>query len=235
MYSAEEGPEVLREEALRRLLGDMGLRPDEDARDQAAVAALFAELASASKLPLQPEDFYELMRTQSFLRGEGGRHWVALSLREAETVRGALHVAIDDDAPLVPGSRCGVGLRIDEMLLDAVGAAQLDGSAEPFVPPPRQQMRAAVHALRFIDSQLAYTPAQQRSLFRLLRADPCEERRAWFADVCACRRRPQGQVHKSAGLQAVLGDTHPWALQARDMAKMIEEQMQDLGTKSGSK
>jgi len=46
---------------------------------------------------------------------------VALSLREAETVRGALHVAIDDDAPLVPGSRCGAGLRIDEMLLDAVG------------------------------------------------------------------------------------------------------------------
>ena len=63
-------------------------------------------------------------------------------------VRGALHVAIDDDAPLVPGMRCGAGLRIDEMLLDAVGASQLDGSAEPFVPPPRQQMRAAVHALR---------------------------------------------------------------------------------------
>ena len=70
------------------------------------------------------------MQAQHFLRGDVGRYWVALSLREAETVRGALHVAIDDDAPLVPGSRCGVGLRIDEMLLDAVGAAQLDGSAE---------------------------------------------------------------------------------------------------------
>ena len=157
------------------------------------------------------------MQAQHFLRGDVGRYWVALSLREAETVRGALHVAIDDDAPLVPGSRCGVGLRIDETLLDAVGAAQLDGSAEAFVPPPRQQMRAAVHALRFIDSQLAYTPAQQRSLFRLLRADPCEERRAWFADVCACRRRPQGQVHKSAGLQAVLGTEDEFHMLAHEV------------------
>ena len=62
------------------------------------------------------------------------------------------------------------------------------------MPPPRQQMRAAVHALRFVDSQMSYTPPQQRSLLRLLRADPCEDRVRWFADVCACRRRPQGQV-----------------------------------------
>ena len=55
-------------------------------------------------------------------------------------------------------------------------------------------MRAAVHALRFVDSQMSYTPPQQRSLLRLLRADPCEDRVRWFADVCACRRRPQGQV-----------------------------------------
>ena len=62
-----------------------------------------------------------------------------------------------------------------------------------------------MHALRFVDSQMSYTPPQQRSLLRLLRADPCEDRVRWFADVCACRRRPQGQVRKSQGLQAVLG------------------------------
>jgi len=195
------------EEQLRCLLGHMGLHPSEDAGEASRVEELFTQLRATGRcvapdgaLRVECADFLKLMQAQHFLRGDVGRYWVALSLREAETVRGALHVAIDGDAPLVPGSRCGVGLRIGEMLLDAVGAAQLDGSAEPFVPPPRQQMRAAVHALRFVDSQLAYTPPQQRSLLRLLRADRCEERHAWFADVCACRRRPQGQVRVRVGV-----------------------------------
>ena len=45
------------------------------------------------------------MQAQHFLRGDIGRYWVALSLREAETVRGALHVAIDEGAGVVLGQR----------------------------------------------------------------------------------------------------------------------------------
>ena len=109
-----------------------------------------------------------------------------------------------------------------------------------------------MHALRFVDSQMTYTPPQQRSLLRLLRADPCEDRSScttltpplplpltlpltlpptlplalalghtltrvrWFADVCACRRRPQGQLRKSQGLQAVLGTADEFHMLAHE-------------------
>ena len=91
----------LDEASLRRVLSDLGLRPDEDERAKAAVEATVASLGTSRSA--SPEEFCELMRTQTFLQGEAGRYWVVLSLREAESLRGALHLSMDSGEPLVPG------------------------------------------------------------------------------------------------------------------------------------
>ena len=99
----------LPETALRRILVDLGMRPDEDARDAEAVEEFVNELrlpggggaggggavTPDGSLTVSSDAFCELMRTQTFLRGESGRYWVVLSLREAESLRGCLHLAMD--------------------------------------------------------------------------------------------------------------------------------------------
>ena len=94
----------LPETALRRILVDLGMRPDEDARDAEAVEKFVSELrlpggggavSPDGSLMVSSDAFCELMRTQTFLRGESGRYWVVLSLREAESLRGCLHLAMD--------------------------------------------------------------------------------------------------------------------------------------------
>ena len=40
-------------------------------------------------------EFLKIMQAQRFLAGDPGRHWVALSLREAESLRGCLHTCMD--------------------------------------------------------------------------------------------------------------------------------------------
>jgi hypothetical protein len=104
----------LPETALRRILVDLGMRPDEDSRDAEAVEEFVSELrlpggggaggggaggggavSPDGSLTVSSDAFCELMRTQTFLRGESGRYWVVLSLREAESLRGCLHLAMD--------------------------------------------------------------------------------------------------------------------------------------------
>jgi hypothetical protein len=67
---------ALDEAALRKVLSDMGLRPDEDERDAHAVETTLRGLRAAGKIPLSGSDFVNLMDQQAFLRGEAGRHWV---------------------------------------------------------------------------------------------------------------------------------------------------------------
>ena len=55
----------------------------------------------SNSLQLSEAKFLQLMRTQRFIPGESGRFWVALSLREAESLRGAMHVSMDLGIPLV--------------------------------------------------------------------------------------------------------------------------------------
>ena len=132
-------------------------RCPEDAREAALVEEIVKSLPGATTGKVGLPQFLAMMEAQRFLCAETGRYWVALSLREAESLRGCLHVALDNDAPLVPGARCAVALRLQRVMIDARGAAQLDGSVEAFPPPPRPQLLSAVQGFRFVDSQLAYT------------------------------------------------------------------------------
>ena len=75
------------------------------------------------------------LHAQDFLKGDAGRYWVAISLREAETVRAAMHVARDGGAPLIPGSRGtpAIALRVlggasSQTLLEALGPSPAAGN-----------------------------------------------------------------------------------------------------------
>ena len=206
------GSGVLNEPELRRILSDLGLNPEDDERARVAVETALSTLDRSRSL--SPDAFCEMMRTQTFLQGEPGRYWVALSLREAESLRGALHIAMDARVPLVAGARVAVGIRLpDETLLDAIGAdtssappACLTEAAAFAYPLPTQlQLHSAIAAYRFIDSQLSYAPHQIRLLLRMLRHDTCEDRRRWFVEVCSTRRRPQAKLERRrTNLETVL-------------------------------
>lgn len=184
---------------------ELGLDPTAHASDKAAIDAVFQDLSAAGvlstdgslRVPLA--DFLRMMQAQRFFQGDPNRHWVALSLREAESMRGCLHLCSDLQTSLVPGHRVSVALRSKDLLLTSLGASNLDGSSAAYDPPPRQQLLAAVQAYRFIDSQLSFNDADVRLLLRMLRASSTDERRRWFVDVMACRRRPQGALSRLKG------------------------------------
>jgi len=208
-YDAE-GRGALGEQRLRTILSDMGLEPETVAAEKLAIEALFSSLRASGAMNCDPSngelrvpsmEFLRVMQAQEFLVGEMGRYWVALSLREAETLRGALHAAMDGETALVPNSKVAVGLRIGDLLLDAVGGAKgdTDGRPDDYHQPPRLQLQSAVQAFRLIDCQHAFSHAQTRLLLRMLRADAPEDRKRWVVDTSACRRRPQARIENMRG------------------------------------
>ena len=62
-----------------------------------------------------------MLHAQEFLRGEAGRYWVALSLREAESLRAAMHVALDSGRPLVAPAAGAAGVGVALRLIDPLG------------------------------------------------------------------------------------------------------------------
>ena len=54
-----------------------------------------AHISQARGGAMQRDAAVAALHAQDFLRGDAGRYWVAISLREAETVRAAMHVARD--------------------------------------------------------------------------------------------------------------------------------------------
>ena len=223
MYD-HDGRKALSEEKLRLVLGDMGLDPEHDESERDAVELLLSQLRSAGSTNVDPTDgalrvpafeFLRLMQAQEFLCGESGRYWVALSLREAEAMRGAIHAAMDHNISLLEGRATAVGLRVGELLLDAIGPPLPDGTPAPYFAPPRQQLHSAVQALRLIDCQHAFNSYQCRLLLRMLRTDACDERRRWVADVGGCRRRPQVR------LEALRGTGLPTVFRVEDEYHML--------------
>jgi len=205
MYDAEARG-ALTEAHLRRVMGDLGLQPDADERDSAAIEGLLEGLRGTKGVAEASEtQFLKLMQAQHFLRGERGRYWVALSLNEAESLRGVIHMSADQGQSIVPGARCAVALRVHTCLLDSLGGSP-QGVLQPFQPPPQLQLKSALAAYRFMDCQTAFSPSECRALLRTLRGESCENRRRWFVETCACRRRPQGKLERlrRSGIDIVL-------------------------------
>jgi len=123
--------------------------------------------------------------------GPGTRFWIVLSLAEAETLRGALHISAERGDGQLCAGHSGlpplVALHTHDSLLDAVNHA-----------PDSAYERDVVHAcFRFLASSTEYDTRQQHLLLRCLQANEPKARQAAFCEVRACRRRRQSGWEKT--------------------------------------
>ena len=150
------------------------------------VRAKKSTIAPAMKALQDPDLFVE----------QSGRHFVALSLAEAETLRALLH-----------GLRArGLdGLAARDAPPDAERAAlalwhegsPLERTAN-FPPSSEHQQLTARQCFRFFDSELHYTPRDLSVTLRALQANRKDRRFGWFNNVRKCRRREQGDAWHAA-------------------------------------
>ena len=138
------------------------------------------------------EDVKALLRSRLVEQVQSGRYYVALSLREAETLRGALHARrlargaggdtvarADPERPLLEVANAALALRI---FTGQGGTAVLDASAG-YTPARAHQQATAEQCWRFVDSDLWYTERELRVLLQAVQPNSCRERRMWFDDV----------------------------------------------------
>lgn len=133
-----------------------------------------------SKAALSYDEVRKVLTSGMLRRGDVGRHFVVLSLAEAETIRCVLHMR--QGQPLIPRSNVALALRCTAAH-DAVIDATLN-----FPTATTYQQRIAHQSLRFFDSAMHYQPRDLNGLLRNLPAPPAM-RRLFFSSVVACRRR----------------------------------------------
>ena len=124
------------------------------------------------------EEVARALRSQALHQVQAGRYFVALSLREAETLRALIHAV--EGGSLVEGASAFAALRVGGTLLDASHGYEA-------APPP--QTLAAEAALRFVNSDVEFAPPPLNALLRALNANTPEMRAAWWLRVRGHRRR----------------------------------------------
>ena len=120
------------------------------------------------------EEVARALRSQALHQVQAGRYFVALSLREAETLRALIHAS--EGGPLVAGASGFAALRV---VGGGVNSGLLDASHGYEGAPPPQTL-AAEAALRFVNSEVDFAPPPLNALLRALHDEPPELRAAWW-------------------------------------------------------
>ena len=128
-----------------------------------------------------------MLAQRTFSQVERGRYYVALSLEEAEHLRGVLHECKARGRSLVPNSTASLALRLpsDRTLLDC---------STNYAPAKSFQEQSADQLFRFLNSDTYYTPRQFNLLLMALQDNTREHRQSYFELVRSCRRRKQRPV-----------------------------------------
>ena len=161
----------------RREIAQLMRAAEHEAVDDAAVDQL---LDGAHEESLSFDEMRRVLVSGELRRGDCGRHFVLLSLAEAETIRCILHMR--QGQPLLPGSDMALALRCI-----TANDAVFDATAS-FPAATEYQRRVSQQTFRFLDSAMHYKPAELNVLLRSLPAPPAA-RRLFFSTVVACRRR----------------------------------------------
>ena len=125
-----------------------------------------------------------------------GRHWVAVSLAEAETLRRMLHLRqhrqLLAGPPLASGGGCEIALHISQgggvgmagsTILDAsCGWRKSTGSTD-------YELSVSFGCFRFFDGDMHYTRATLAKLIQALQRASCHDREEFFSSTIASRRR----------------------------------------------
>ena len=133
-----------------------------------------------------------MMEQQTFFRIENGRYYVALSLAEAETLRGVMHMR--QLAPLL-GPESTVALALHTV--SPTGRGGIIEESHGFQRSGPYQQEIAHNCFRFLDSQTGFTEQQRNYVIRALQATPCSERQDWYGLVAEGRRRAQRKWQSS--------------------------------------
>jgi hypothetical protein len=187
-------------------------RPSEEALD--TIIAKFASSQSQGKAEGEREalmsfDEFRLMLTSGALRPvTKGRHWVALSLAEAETIRRVLHVRVNAKE-LVEGHSTALALRYSPMsgpeappagdggvVFDSwhkqTGSGAGSASGSGFAPTRHEA--SLVHAcFRFFDCDMHFAPPAVNLLIHGL-GGSTRDREKFFLSTVGCRRRMDRKV-----------------------------------------
>ena len=124
------------------------------------------------------EEWRSLMVYQTFAKVQKRRYYVALSLEEAETVRGIIHSR--DLHSIFGHPNTSVGLRVGSILLD---------STRGFTTAPPAQQVTAESCYRYMNSDMYFVDEEMGHLVRALQFTPPERRESYFQELRSCRRR----------------------------------------------
>lgn len=143
--------------------------------------------SSTNHRTLTFDDVKKMMMNTTHGRIQSGRYYVVVSLQEAESLRGWIHLQrnasnANPPAMIVSGTETTIGLR--------VGSYLLDGSHK-YVPALPYQQDTAEACLRFADSDVFYAERPLNLLLHAMQSNTLEARRQWFDDVRSCKRRQQ--------------------------------------------
>eukprot|EP00929_Paragymnodinium_shiwhaense_P070628 TRINITY_DN35771_c0_g2_i1.p1 TRINITY_DN35771_c0_g2~~TRINITY_DN35771_c0_g2_i1.p1 ORF type:complete len:2134 (+),score=468.58 TRINITY_DN35771_c0_g2_i1:176-6403(+) len=135
-------------------------------------------------------DIEKTIQSPEFFKMQKGRYFVALSLEEAEHLRGSMHLAKMNPEKWPPG--CFLALRCIQNLDSVLGDSLIEEvgrcveSAE--LPYQREVMESLV---RFGSSTPHLDARGLNILIRTMQETAPEERCAWWLNVRSCRRRAQ--------------------------------------------
>jgi len=154
---------------------------DLDAEGESVVANLGSRRMSWEQIEKE-------VSSQTFCKMQQGRFFVALSLREAEHLRAAMHLLSPDVWP----SKNGLALRslgnkegtLNDSLLDAYGPVLKSVESN-------YQLEVAEQILRFANSAEDFQARDLNIVLRSLQAQDLQHRLTWWSDVRSCRRRSQ--------------------------------------------
>jgi len=120
-----------------------------------------------------------------------GKHFITLSLAEAETIRRIMHLRGPELRTLGVELKLRV-LTLGFVVLDSV-RVESDASLVSQLPNPQQDDSyhsvLAQECLRFFDGELIFSDRAVNMLLRALHASPERLRQLWFEQVLGCRRR----------------------------------------------
>lgn len=130
------------------------------------------------------EELKNMMLKEIYNEIHKNRHYVAVSLEEAESIRGIMHYQSQINKPVVPNSDLAISLRM--LGMDAV----LD-STWGMEPAPLTQQATAEQCYRFINSDTYYAKDNISTLLRSLHFNTTDQKQTFFNEVRSCRRRIQ--------------------------------------------
>jgi hypothetical protein len=140
----------------------------------------FSQLPDLQGRAITFDELKHYLTQRMFYRVQAGRHYVALSLFEAECMRAVIHQQAG--LSLIPGVDTTVALRTEKTTLDTTYG---------YEPAQGFQDQTAYACFRFLDSQIAYQPRELSLLLRALQNNDCERRYNYFVEVRSNRRRKQ--------------------------------------------